>query len=174
MFSMLMDICKQSCTSSNDHCMLTRDDFLFLHHWTLKDMGEHDVTCNCFNCVRLLLCHSFLQFVAAQHASPSGMGQSSEIGSLPCTSLYTINYLETLRRCIQSTWKNGLLVILCQFDSGDDIHATMRQAAMIWHSSKVIGSPIFLNMLNCTFPDWQDKRCEFTESSIDQNLKTAA
>ena len=55
-------------------------------------MGEHDVTCICFNCLRLLLSHSFLQFrsVAAQHADPSGMEQSSESGSLILyTSMYT-------------------------------------------------------------------------------------
>ena len=51
---------------------------------TWVNICEHDVTCNCFNCLRLLLSHSFLQFlaVAAQHADPSGMGQSSGIGSL--------------------------------------------------------------------------------------------
>ena len=40
-----------------------------------------------------------------QHVDPAGRGWSSEIGSLPCTSLCTMNF-ETLSKCIQSTWKN--------------------------------------------------------------------
>jgi len=68
--------------------------------------------------------------------------------------------------------KNGCLVILCQHNSWDDIHATMRQAAMFRHTYKVIGSPIFWNMLNCTFPEWQDKHFELTEVQ-EQNLQTA-
>ena len=101
---------------------------------------------------------------ADQDVDPAGRGQSSEIGSLPCTNLYTINF-ETLRTCIHSTFymRNGLhalpIGILCQFD-WDDLHARMRQAVMIWHSSKVIGSPVFWNML------WEDKHCNSQKFKI--------
>ena len=43
---------------------------------------------------------------------------------------------------------------------------------MFRHTYKVIGSPIFWNMLNCTFPEWQDKHFELTEVQ-EQNLQTA-
>ena len=115
---------------------------------------KHDVT---FTCMRLLSNRFFRSnpVAADQHVDTAGGGQSSEIGSLPCTNLYTMIF-ETLRTCIHSTWKMGFmgcLLILCQFDCWYGLHATMRQAVMIWHSSKVIGSPVFWIML------WEDKHC---------------
>ena len=105
---------------------------------------KHDVT---FTCVRLLSSRFFRSnpVAADQHVDPAGRGQSSEIGSLPCSNLHTLNF-EAVRTCIHSTWKMGFmgcLLILCQFDCWYGLHATMRQAVMIWHSSKVIGSPTF-------------------------------
>ena len=60
-------------------------------------MGEHD--------------HSFLQFraVAAQHADQ-----------------HVARLLHETAKYNQSTWKNGFLVILCQFDSWDGMQGTMR------------------------------------------------
>ena len=122
---------------------------------------KHDVT---FTCMRLLSSRFFRSnpVAADQHVDTAGGGQSSEIGSLPCTNLYTMIF-ETLRTCIHSTWKMGFmgcLLILCQFDCWYGLHATMRQAVMIWHSSKVIGSPVFWIML------WEDKHCNSQKFKI--------
>lgn len=76
------------------------------------------------------------------------------VSCIQSTNLHEISILH--ERWIEMGFM-GLLVIFCRYDSWDNIHATMRQAVMIWHTSKVIGSPIFWNML------WQDKHFEFTE-----------